>query len=168
MAEFFDELTSSKWWIGVVVVGILINILSSFLYKWITKVRARISDKTKYRNEKQIEYQKKQIEYLRKNPHEKYLIGLDEMKFRIWALSWLILGLLFLFLSKLAVDILPQVKKSSNVQFGFAYSFVIICGLGAMFCLLTTIRASRMAQDKANILRQLKQHSSDPQTDDIS
>ena len=52
MREFLDNLASPSWWAGVVVVGILINCISTWLIHWQSAILSRISLKLATRTER--------------------------------------------------------------------------------------------------------------------
>ena len=51
MTGFIEQVTSLSWWLGVVVVGILINLFTSFIKPKIESIGGYISEKLRNRNE---------------------------------------------------------------------------------------------------------------------
>ncbi len=78
MDAFLNNLNSPSWWIGVVVVGILINIGGYYLRKKLDSTLSRMSSWWGKRSESRRLNREKQIEYLRKNPHEKVPYALKQ------------------------------------------------------------------------------------------
>ena len=52
MEDIFKQLNSPSWWIGVVVVGIIINITSVYLKTFFEKSFSKISSRYRIRYEK--------------------------------------------------------------------------------------------------------------------
>jgi len=99
MNDLLAEMATLRWWIGVVLVGIIINIISRPIGKWSDSIFGLISKQYRARNEKAKQERDKYIEFLRKNPSEKYIITLEELRDRIRAITYFIFSLLLLALS---------------------------------------------------------------------
>lgn len=45
MVELLDDMLSARWWIGVVVVGFVINLSSAYVKPWLDAKLSRYSSK---------------------------------------------------------------------------------------------------------------------------
>ncbi|MCJ7635824.1 hypothetical protein MUP77_25965 [Candidatus Bathyarchaeota archaeon] len=109
MKEFVESLSSPAWWIGVVVVGILINIASAYLKPRIDTTLAGISVWSSQRTQKRKEHREKLIELLAKNPQKQLIFAHRAMRhlersngFMLQSIILVVLGSLFRFVVSVA------------------------------------------------------------------
>jgi hypothetical protein len=76
MQEPIKQMLSLNWWIGVVVVGILINLAAAYLKPRIDSTLGSVSDRYRKKNEQRAKARAEQIEVLRSNPHEQIMFGI--------------------------------------------------------------------------------------------
>jgi hypothetical protein len=92
--RFLDDLSSSYWWMSVVTVGILINLVSNYLQKRLDTRLLGILSLWRGRSKVQKTRRQKELEELRNNPEKRILLAFDEMRFRIRSIWFLILATL--------------------------------------------------------------------------
>lgn len=92
MRAFLDNLKSPAWWLGIVVVGIVINLLSAYLKPRFDSVLARWSVYWATRSKQQQEERLHRIALLRDKPLEQILATSIELRHRVRALTFLVMG----------------------------------------------------------------------------
>ena len=73
MADFINNLTSINWWIGVVIVGLVIHIAGTYLKSPIDRLVSSISTKYQTRSKAKKAEREKEIMNLVGNKHEQIL-----------------------------------------------------------------------------------------------
>ncbi|WP_396194084.1 hypothetical protein [Flavobacterium sp.] len=121
MDDFFKEMTTLKWWISVALVGVILNIFSSYLKKIIDNFFGKISNRVKQRNLKRDHERNELIKYLKSNPNERYVLGLEELRCRIRSVTFILLSFMMTFFSEL----FPQkIAKISCLILGLIILFI--------------------------------------------
>jgi hypothetical protein len=110
MSDFKTTLSSPLWWISVVVVGMLINLASAYLKPLIDKFLFKVSLSWRRRTARQREERARLIEMLHQSKEEMFLFSIEEVRFRMRALHFILYSLLFLVMSQiLALDSLKRI-----------------------------------------------------------
>jgi len=103
-------ISSPTWWIGVVFVGIILNILSAYLKPCIDKYLGQLSNKWK----KRIELQQQRIietqEELKDRPHEQLIFLIVSNRFFNMAVSVVSVGLNIVFFSCVIFLMKPHLR----------------------------------------------------------
>jgi hypothetical protein len=94
MDSITQNLGSVNWWVGVVIVGILINLISAYLKKPADKFLSGFSNWWSTRTEKQRREREIRIQKMRVSPSEQILASLEMLHLRVRVNYWV---LLFLF-----------------------------------------------------------------------
>ncbi len=95
MDALIEQLRSPTWWIGVVAVGILINLVSAYLRKWIDKLLARFSVLYRHRSAIVSKRREDEIESLLREPRQMILYSYRAISSQLRATRFLFLGLVF-------------------------------------------------------------------------
>jgi flagellar biosynthesis protein FliP len=98
MNDFFLNLKSPGWWLGVVVVSFLINLASAYAKPFIDRCMAQISDRRRKKLEIAKNELEREAEITERKPDGVVLVTLEELKFVLAALlctSFCILILVF-------------------------------------------------------------------------
>jgi flagellar biosynthesis protein FliP len=98
MNDFFLNLKSPGWWLGVVVVAFLINLASAYAKPFIDRCMAQISDRRRKKLEIAKNDLEREAEITERKPDGVVLVTLEELKFVLAALlctSFCILILVF-------------------------------------------------------------------------
>jgi uncharacterized membrane protein (DUF106 family) len=99
-----DSVAGWMWWIvSVVIVGIFINLFSSFLYPRVEKAIARISGSRKQKLEAQEREFQQKVENLVANPDQITNLKIDLILSHLRAVFYVALGLI-------AVNVVPEVS----------------------------------------------------------
>jgi hypothetical protein len=153
MNEFLSNLSSLSWWLGVVVVGIGINILSPYLNKGLEKILIRTS--TNFRNKamERSEKRKSRIDELKANQHKQIMFAFKEQRLRIRSLDGFVSGTLISFLGIFLGILAAFVSKSTIGVLTVLFSgLIIFSGLGK---LLLAINDTRKVAEIRNILNEI-------------
>jgi hypothetical protein len=92
MDNFLAQLTSISWWLSVVTVGFLINILSVYITRRLDSRLSRASSWWRKRSEEKAARRKQDLAHLQENPLNLTIFALAELRGRIRALTMLVLG----------------------------------------------------------------------------
>ena len=98
MDEFANSVSSLSWWLGVVVVGIVLNVVAAYLKPRLDKLFSTMSSSWRNRSEKRFSERKRLADELRNDKHQQILILGEETRARIRGIAAFILSLMFLVL----------------------------------------------------------------------
>lgn len=101
MDRFIHEISSLYWWIGVVIVGIVINIASSYIKKIMESSLSGVSSYWERKQTKRAAKIAKKIEILKGNSELRVIYALRESRYRIRALSFFISAILLMAMGSL-------------------------------------------------------------------
>lgn len=121
MKDFLADLNSLYWWLSVVIVGILINLFSSYVRDKLNSRLSRASLWWQKRSLTKINIRNKEIERLRKNTDEQLFLVYSEIRDRIESLGFLIFGILFLFIG-------TSLPDSINYVYNIFRIVLMACG----------------------------------------
>ena len=85
MQKLIEDISSVYWWLGVVLVGIIINIFSSYLKNKLDLYMGNISKKWARISEDKKARFNMEVDIIRKNPEQLNLTLFDEIRTRIKA-----------------------------------------------------------------------------------
>ena len=144
MKDFFFDLKSPGWWLGVVVVSFLINLASAYAKPFIDRCMANVSD----RRRKKLELAKSDLEREAKiaeqRPDGVVLVSLEELKAVLAALLCASFSVLLLVFVALPLPLVNTPKPPKELLL-----FVPILLILAFVCM-------RTATKKAALLKILK------------
>ena len=95
MNEFLANLNSLYWWISVVIVGILINLISSYLKSKLDNTLSNVSTWWRKRSKAQSLKREQELNILRSNTHKQVILAFSEIRVRTICLLFFIFGFLF-------------------------------------------------------------------------
>lgn len=93
MEEIISELASPKWWVSVVVAGIVINLVAAYIKPSFDKVFSSFSSWWRNRTNSKNEEREKYIKKLSNDPHLQVMESLDELRQRNRSVYALVLGI---------------------------------------------------------------------------
>ncbi len=94
MSQLFNNFTSIGWWIGVVIVGLIINIVSTYLKPKIDVFLSSVSSKWATRNEKLRSARNIKVQLLRDNDHEQVMCYLQYLNQKLWVVIYMVFSVL--------------------------------------------------------------------------
>lgn len=98
MDEFAKSLTSLSWWLGVVLVGILLNVLSAYLKPAVDNLFSKVSSWWRNRSEEARGARTQFVAELRSDRHKQILMLAEENRKRLRSIGYLICSLILLVL----------------------------------------------------------------------
>jgi hypothetical protein len=127
MQDFVTNLKSTSWWIGVVVVGILINIVSAYFKGRLDSTFSRFSSGWKQRSAARTETRNQKVAYLIANPSEQVFLGMQELRVRAQSIYSSVLAV---------VSIVTGFFALSEIRLGQVFA-VILLTLGLILFLIS-------------------------------
>lgn len=92
MENFLRDASSINWWVGVVLVGIVINIVSSYIKKALEDKLSNLSNFWKDKKEQRAQLEKNKVELLRGDSELRVLFALRESRYRIRSMIFIMFG----------------------------------------------------------------------------
>ena len=96
MDEFSKNLSSLSWWLGVVVVGLLLNIASAYLKAPLDRILSAMSTSWNLRSETLRASRDAQIKLVRESDRELQLLIAEELRDRLRAIHTTLLAVFFI------------------------------------------------------------------------
>ncbi len=93
MDQLYDQVTSISWWVGVVVVGVLVSLTAAYLKPRLDFVFSALSKSWSVRSAMRAEERRERIAKLKSTPQEQVMAGIAELRLRISAYGYLVLGI---------------------------------------------------------------------------
>ena len=140
MDKFFEEISSGYWWLAVVLVGIAINIISSYLKKFMESSFSGFSSYWKNKKDERLASENKKIELLSSDYELKVVYALSESRYRIRSIGFFLFGITFMAFSFV-------VKDQSQVMLG-------VTSISALFSFLVGLSDHRDAIKVKNRVNQ--------------
>lgn len=142
MEEMFTELAKPYWWISVVVVGIVINIVSSYFKNYVDNCFSRAFSWWRNRSvEKKAEWLRT-VDWIKQSEKHLLIQSFQESRERLRAIHFLLLGCLI----AVFTSFLSQVSHDER--------YLIILGLGmstlCLFCSTYAFFRATDAREKLN------------------
>jgi hypothetical protein len=138
MQVFFDNLTSIQWWLGVVLVGIAINLLSIFIKNRFDGYFSKISTWWRNKSEKRKKVFELEINVLRENQHELIMASLLRIH-RINSASYSLLLSMFCFIIVIyGLYFISQPKIIYPIIF-YKISLILILLLGSISSVISVL-----------------------------
>ena len=152
MEEFLKSLQSPSWWLGTIVVGILVNIVSPVISRSLEKVSNSWADNRRKQREKRDKNHHAIAVIIRKSQSHMLLVVSDEQRERSNAIFWAVFSCFCMAVSLYLLRtnvVLPGNAPRYATALG-AWVFSALSGLCASF----SIRALGKAAISQSILRQ--------------
>ena len=158
MADFAKNLGSDYWWLSVVVVSVVLNMLSTFLYKRMDTTIGKASTWWRSRSELRARKFRDAVEFLRDNTHLLPLYLHAESRDRIRHVALLVLSILF-FVIALSMRLPPPSGSlASNPELFYlvkkgVHAFGMLTLLFAMNALTTAARTGQIISQATGVPR---------------
>ena len=158
MADFFNNLTSINWWIGVFVVTIVLNVLAMYLKSPIDRFFSSISTKYQTRTKAKKAEREKQIVYLVGNKQEQILYA-SKINFTLIMSGFSYLIGISLTILPILIDVYRLQPPVSKHSLGFGTFFFSSLIFGS-FMVLRGCSKWGEAFDDQRILKEAKDRES--------
>lgn len=129
MTEFLGSLGNVGWWLSVVFVGLALNILSNYLYKWIDRAGTSFSSRISARSAKKIEAFNREVSSVVAQPSLVPYYFHTEIRLRLQAIQFLIFATIFALFPLLIVAPMTEVEvtaPAAKVALRAFYSFLML------------------------------------------
>lgn len=140
MNDLLSNFTSLSWWIGVVIVGIVIHLVGSYLKKPVDKLLSRISSSMERKGLAHETVVQNRINNMVNNHHEQVLHVFGELRYRVQALFSLMVGGFILVIIILASGADSKEAISKPVPLPWGIVFVVFVSAIAIFLGLYFLR----------------------------
>ena len=116
MEKFIEDITTAYWWMAVVIVGIIINVASTYIRSGIENQLAKISTYWSTRKELRENNRAQLINLLQEDSQALVLYAKTESRHRLQAIQNTIFSFIFIFMAASSVDMvifdeLPMINK---------------------------------------------------------
>ncbi|EIO4603187.1 hypothetical protein LQM14_002440 [Vibrio parahaemolyticus] len=123
-SSFVSNLSSLDWWIGVFIVGLVINIFSAYLKPALDSFLSKLSYKWVSRSKRNAEQRKKWIKELQDNEHEQVLCYLEFINQKMWTIMYLMIAFVFTWM-------LDKLETTSGFKLTIMYVLIVFSLLSA-------------------------------------
>lgn len=149
MNEFLSNVNSLYWWISVVVVGILLNVISSYSRDWIDRALSRISGWWANRSDVRRQKEETAVQYYAENDLEFISFQLENLRDR------LVFFVCILSAAGLAALVLMFQGVLSRNELTFLLSFFnyFTFAIGLLICLTMFATTARIIQGQQIIYK---------------
>jgi hypothetical protein len=104
MEKFSEDISSFYWWLSVVFVGLLVNILSNKLDAHLSKVSTWWAERSKQRREKRDEI----VSLFQHDKDERTFAQFTELRYMMYAIILMIFSLILLVFASYVNNVLVQ------------------------------------------------------------
>jgi hypothetical protein len=136
MSEFFTNISNPGWWLGVVFVGLLLNIASSYLKPFIDNQLAKFSEKKRNALAARHELEEKLVDKLSNSVDDRKLLKLEIIDLRVQGVMHIVLSLVFMTMYLASRSLLVVAGKGltfgSFFQIFLLFSSALICSVGLL------------------------------------
>ena len=158
MEEFLGNLSSLSWWLGVVVVGILINIISPYLNKGFEGILFKTSENFRKRVKERSEKRNRTIAELKSDQHKQIMFAFKEQRLRIRSLNGAFGGLAIVALGFVLIalsGLMALLDRSKLVLSIIAIGISSLCILYGLSKLIISFNDTRKVVELRNILNEV-------------
>lgn len=135
MQKFISDAGTMYWWISVVVVGVVVNILAAVCYKYFGSIRDKYSKKRQAKKVLEDAKAEEKIKRLRDSDFEKIMQANLIISLRVSANTGLLLAIAMI---TLALCLMYLAEKPPITTFGTiaVQTGIIVCLIGGLFGLI--------------------------------
>ena len=116
MAELIQDISSLYWWVSVVIVGILVNVLSDYITRVISNIMGKVSSVVITRNQ--------EFAIEREETIQQMVVNRDQIKFRMLDAIYDRQRVNFHFIVGVLLLVFSEIVKDISIY--FSYSILII------------------------------------------
>lgn len=129
MGDFLKDIAKPSWWLGVVVVGLILNVVASYIRDWINHTRRSVSDRMRVRGDRYRAEVVLQADKIRGQPYSCMFHLMRSISVQISVIVIMLWGFASIFTALIG---LGEVVK-------------ILCILSGAFSLWTAFKLDRLA-----------------------
>lgn len=155
MADFFNNLTSIRWWIGVVIVTVILNLAAMYLKSPFDRLFSSISTTYRTRSKAKKAEREKQIRNLVGNEHEQILFA-SRINFTLGKIIfWVVIGAGAIILSGILVIVTNQWPTTPHI-WGFRIMALGLEAIGFLIIIRGIFSLLFELPDDQKILKEAK------------
>jgi hypothetical protein len=156
MEELTKQFTSFSWWIGVFIVGIIINIISVPLWRWTESKISKYSNSRLQKNKVKAAKRAELLDALKLDPNKQILFAMQEYRLRIrGVLSFAEVMLIFI------ITGIAGLKDPAFLKEGIGLFLFSFFGTIALVAMMVFLDDQRKAIQIANIIHELNKDISE-------
>lgn len=121
MDAILNSVLTIEWWLGVVAVGIALNLVSAYLKPWLDRRVSSVSKRWGERSRQRREQRAQLVMYLRDHPDEQLHVLADEMRCRFGTILHLVIAMALLVI---AFADIPEWSRRPLFWFSLLIAFV--------------------------------------------
>ncbi len=135
MEEFYTNLSQPSWWLGVVVVGLLLNLTTPYINKVIDKRFDRFMQHRRVQNERESKEFSEALNQISNSATGLLEIKLDAISFSTQAILWIVFTILMAFVCWSILFTIPIIREFSVIVNIIVGSFLFLRPMQqAYFC----------------------------------
>lgn len=108
MNDFLNNLSSLGWWLGVVIVGLLINLVAAYLEPRFGIFMTRTSTWWAKRSAPQRTARDKRINRLRSSEHEQVLVGIRLIRYLLMSVQTFLFAIMFVLVHLVGYSVVSE------------------------------------------------------------
>ena len=160
MRELLDEVSSIRFWVAVVIVGLIVNLVAMWVKSWLDAAGGAVSKTIRDRNQARAQRRKTIVSQATANPHHYNRLAFAEMRDRLQAIAFLLAGVTLASLSlSMRIYQFQRGVASAGPSLSTAYLFPISGMALATITLFMSILAMFSAVDKRSLLEACEKES---------
>ncbi len=147
-----EILTSSSWWLSVVVVGIVINLVSSYVTRLLTSTFSIFFKSVRNRSEARLKENEIKVRELVDNKELRSFASLNEINYRTIAIYWLLITFASIGLMLISINKIPPFDARTFVDRIFEVLWLTVM----VFSSMIHIYYIQKARTIGNILKTMR------------
>ncbi|WP_129125907.1 hypothetical protein [Geomonas oryzae] len=157
MQDFLKNITSTSWWVGVVIVGIVINLVSSYLKPYLDEQMSKMSASKKALLDMKSQELKLLVLSIQNDKHTYIVESFNDLRHRNRALALFIMSVLLFALSQQLKANPALYTRPFNINLELLFSIVdTITMLMASICMMLGINHYKIANYITRALNQAR------------
>jgi hypothetical protein len=151
MEDIFKSIASPNWWVGVVLVGLALNLASAYLKAPLDRLMSRLSETWRRRVERSRLLADAQMAELRSSEDSRRDMWQNEIRARLQAIAFLLFAILFMlfYLSQRLRDpstYLAELEGKAYWALGLSY-------WSSALCVVLSVARHFVAANRGSLLR---------------
>jgi hypothetical protein len=171
MEEILKNLMSPSWWLGVVLVGVTINLFSGYLQKRLARTTSNLTLRWRLKSKARRADRRQLVKRLRASDYEKVMAAADELRERTNSIYWAFLAAISFSVSPLSVITFmvspnaPIHISDTGVTGRMLTALTIFLRAGGVWCLTMTHLHHIKSLDIGEALKIARSNDVEPESD---
>ena len=126
MDKILSDISSTSWWVGVIIVGVMVNLISSFLSRKMDSLHTIVSRWRVNRSESLKKEHQMKVNELAGNSSRQILVAIEESNLRMKAIYKLLLAVVVTGFAFMNIYIMPLFVTPNIVDRIFTITFFVL------------------------------------------